>query len=354
MTMCVLFAGSGCHRPSYQTSRIEAKNQWNQVRARIKQQLAQQQFDQGLFQDAIANATAALALSPTLVKCYVLIAFSHLELGQSASAEAAINRAGSLGLEHSDLHYIRAVLLEQRGDVRSAVKEFARARELDKTRIEYLLAHAECLATLGRYAKALTLLAESLNTFDDSYEVATLAARVAELKGDRQLAIEYDSIALARGSSDPLVSQSLGLDLAMEGRCRQAIETLSPLLDGESMSKIAQGAVRRSLAGCLLKTGQPRKAFEIISGYSTEHPQDDAAAALHAAALWKIGEAEKALRALPEHVGPGSATADLLCLRGDILSDLGREKEASEAFSRALADNPGHFRASQTPGRASP
>ncbi len=338
----VVCASSGCHRPTHQQSKIEATNQWNDVRARVKQQLAQQQFDQGLFQDAIANATAAVTLSPNLGKSYVIIALSHLELGQSASAGAAVLRAMRLGIVDGDLHYARGVLFEQRGDLMGAVNEFARARELDGDRVEYLLAHAECLATIDRCGEAITILVENLDRFDDSQVISKLVARIAELNGDRSLAIQYYSIALARGASDPSVSQSLGLNLASEDRCVEAISVLSSLVDGHVPHAAVEGAIRRSLAGCLLKTDSPGLALQVISEYSAKHPRDAASTALRATSMWRGGDLEGALAILSENVVAASTARELSCLQGEILSDLGRDSEASEAFLRVLDGDPGN------------
>jgi Tfp pilus assembly protein PilF len=339
---CGLLASGGCHRPTHQESKINATNQWNDVRARVKQQLAQQQFDQGLFKEAIANATAALALSPKLGKSYVLIAFANLELGQSASANAAIMHALRLGIVNGDIHYVRGVLFEQRGEVDRAVMEFARAQELDGDRIEYLLAHAECLATLDRCDEAIAMLVEDLDHFDESHEIAKLAARIAELNGDRAQAIEYYSMALVRGSPDPSVSRSLGLNLASEDRCNEAIAVLSPLVDGDVPPVAGEGTIRRKLAGCLLKTDMAGRAVDVIADYAVSHPRDAAATALRATALWRGGHPESALVVLSENVFSGDAATDLLCLQGEILTDLGRESEASEAFLKALDGDPGH------------
>lgn len=343
VVLCGLGTSAGCQRPTHRESKIEATNQWNNVRARVKQQLARQQFAQGLFEDAIANASAAISLAPKLGDSYVLTAFSQLELGRSASAQATINNAIRLGVVHGDLHYARGVLFEQRGDVSRAVEEFAKAREIDSTRIEYLLAHAECLATLDRGGEAVTLLVNNLDRFDDSHEVATLAARVAELGGDRQLAIEYYAIALARGARDPSVSQSLGLNLARAGRCGEAVAVLASLLESDPPLVTAEGAVRRELAGCLLRTGDSLRALEVIADYADENPRDPAATALRATAHWRIGDPEAALAILSKNVLAGSAVADLRCLQGEILADLGRDWEASEAFLQALRGDPGHF-----------
>lgn len=354
VALCGLCVLAGCQRPTHRESKIQATNQWNDVRARVKQQLAQQQFAQGLFEEAIANATAAISLSPKLTKSYVLMAFSHLELGHSASAEEVILRAMSLGLECGDLHYARGVLFEQRGDVARAVAEFARAQELDDSRIEYVLARAESLATIDRGDEAFTILVDSLDRFDDSYEVATLAARVAELGGDRQLAIEYYAIALARGAIDPSVSQSLGLNLASEGRCGEAVAVLSPLLDRDVVPVASEGAVRRELAGCLLKRGDSERALEVIAGYADENPRDAAATALRATALWRVGDPEAALAVLSEKVANGASVADWQCLRGEILADLGRDGEAEEAFLRALEGDPEHTWATAALDRMEP
>ena len=103
-----------CRTNPHAVDKKQAEQRWNEVRGRVKYQLAEQQFSRGLFEDAAANVGEALALDPTRPDSFAMLAKCHLEMNKPASAQQTIDMARQLDLESAELHYMQGVLLEQR------------------------------------------------------------------------------------------------------------------------------------------------------------------------------------------------------------------------------------------------
>lgn len=286
--------GSGCQSLPHDQARHQADERWREVRARVKLQLGKQQFDGGLFDDAVATLSEAVSLNPLDVEPYELLAQSHLELGKPASAEKVIQTARARSLDSADLHYSQGVILEQRNRIEEARNEYARARELDPTQLDYLVAQAECLVESDRAGEALRVLEENADRFDDNATIAALAGQVAVSLGDTDKAARYLARAHLAVGDDPRMAETLALLLVDAGRCEQAVPMLRQVLESSPTS----GAIRRSLGRCLLANGEPGEATTVMTDYVQAHPREVQSSITLAQAYVEIGDLSAARRTL--------------------------------------------------------
>jgi predicted Zn-dependent protease len=285
----------GCQSlPPHEQAKQQADERWRDVRARVKLQLGKQQFDGGLFDEAVATLTEAISLNPKDVAPYELLAQSHLERGKPASAEQVIQTATATGLNSADLRYSQGVILEQRNRIEEALVEYARARELDPGKLDYLVAQAECLVESDRAVEALRKLEENADRFDDNATVAALAGQVAASLGDTDKAARYLARARLSAGDDPRTTESLALILADEGRCEQAVPMLREVLDASPTA----GAVRRALGRCLLANGDPGAAIAALTDYVQAHPREAQSGVTLAQAYVEVGDLAAAGRTL--------------------------------------------------------
>jgi len=134
---------SGCQTLHHDKDKQEAQQHWQEVRGRFKYQLARQQYEGGLFSDAVITATEAISLDPKEANAYAVLARANLELGQPAAATAALDAAEQSGLTTSALTYMRGVIFEQRGDLTAALDRYRQARSHDPFEVDYFLAEIE-------------------------------------------------------------------------------------------------------------------------------------------------------------------------------------------------------------------
>ena len=368
-----IFFCAGCQTPPHEKNKLEAQQRWSEVRGRFKHQLARQQYEGGLFKEAVMTATESISLDPTDADAYVILARANLELGKVASVASALDAAEEVGLKSPALTYTRGVVLEQRGDLSGALTLYHRARSENPREVDYLLAEAECLVANGQLTEALELLEHEGRSYDDRASVETLAAHVAERLGKIDKAIEHFRVAVAEQSASRTVPRELGLLYARLGRCGEAITQLRLLIDDNS-SKEDRGLIRRTLASCYLRLGAYEPARDMIAPYAEMHEGDALSQLILAKASLGVNDTMTALRAVERagqaepnrtevwlvraavqwHRGDFAAAADSLydvlandpddveamCLLAEVLKATQRSDGARGYFDRALQVDP--------------
>lgn len=364
---------AGCNTLPHKTAQMKAEQRWSHVRGRVKFQLAEQQYEGGLFSEAIHTVTESLSLDPTQADAYALLAQANLELGKPASAQEALDAASSAGLRTADLVYTRGVILEQRGEADKAVPFYAEARRLEPKNVDFLVAYAECLVAVDRASEALTILDASIGRLDDAGTVAALAGHVAALLGDMEGAIRRYRSAMVPGADSDVLSEDLGLLLVRAGRYTDAPPILEPLI-AKAKDPSLHGAVRRALAKCYLAFGDAAKAEGVLTPYATAHADDVAAqvllvkaaigaddmvtalAALNQAELraphhsevqfvravveWKRGKLNAATKALYNVLTSSPDDIEAHCLMAEVLLEQHKRAAARNHFEKALSIDP--------------
>ena len=352
----------------------QARTQWDQVRSRVKLQLAHKQYAAGHFEASLRTAVEAVALDASEVEVYSVIARSHLQLDQPASAMRAIERAETMGLQSADLHYLRGLILEQRGDIEAAMKQYIETRRLDPMHADALLAQAQCLVALDESNEALKLLREQMDRIDDDGSVAALASHVALLTGDKNEALHWLRRAHAANRNDALIAEEMGRLLLQAGRYEEVLSALNPILDSQADSVTNGGGVRRSIALAHLGLGNHAAAGTVLTPYLRAHPKDayaqlllakaavaanDITTALQAvdqarqldpdqpelwlvraALYWKRGESVRAAADLYDLLQNHPDDVEAHCLLAEVLRDQNKHEAAQTYFQQALMLNP--------------
>ncbi|MGB2987578.1 MAG: tetratricopeptide repeat protein [Phycisphaerae bacterium] len=344
MMIGLAVATTGCQTLEHSDAKLQAKQRWNQVRGRVKYQLAQQQWKAGLFDEAVPTAVEAIALDPTQADAYVLLARANLELGKPASAQRALDRAGCVGLTSADLDYMRGVILEQRDQLEAAATMYAKARTLDPNNVDYLVAQAECLVAADRPGEALELLHENADRLDDDGTLSALAGHVAVLLGDYDQASKQYAQALIARPDSRLIAEELGRLLVRARRYDHALAVLRPFVESSGDTEVDSSA-QRTLATCYLALGDPASAKLALAEYARTHPDDTHAQLLLAKAAILTNDVMTALRAIdlaqqrePDH-------PELLLVRSAIRWKRGKLAAAASDLYDVLQNNPNDLEA---------
>jgi len=288
---------TACQSLPSSARKAEGERHWNQVRGRVKLQLAVQQFQSGQFDESIRTATESVALDPSNPAHYCLLARANLELSRPASAAQALAAADRAGARSPDLLYTEGVILEQQDRLEAALEKFSQALAQDQNRLDYFVAQIECLIGLNRFDEARRLLEERTADFDDRGALAALAAHVARLLGDDAEAVRQYRRAVSAYPGNRLIAEELGLLLVQEGSFAEAVPLLKQLVSAKGGDE-ASGAVRRGLAESYLALGDSESAVGTLADYVVAHPRDSLAQLLLAKAAIDEGDLGRALRAI--------------------------------------------------------
>ena len=129
--MAIGVAGCQEDQRTHQDQKQQAQTHWNQVRAKIKRQLAQQQYQSGELEAAISTIRESLGLDPSCVESYVLLGRTLLEKGDLAQAKQTLQAAEALGLSSAELSYAQGMVTERTGELAAAVEHYQQAHRLN-------------------------------------------------------------------------------------------------------------------------------------------------------------------------------------------------------------------------------
>lgn len=378
--LMLLAGGSSCATLKPKDQKAEALEHWNQVRARVKNQLASQQYAGGYFEECSRTAAESLRLDPAGEQAYGLLARSQLELSRPASAQQAIDAARQRGIRSAELAYAEGVILEDRDQIDAAYDCYREALRLQPAHGDALVAAAELLAGSDRPEEALALLREHGDRMDDRGTVALLSARIARLLGDESAAAGSYLEALAHRRHNPAVALEAGLYLVQTRRWSSATSVLEPLSTSEDGE--LQGPAIQGLALCRLGMNDPASAQALLLSWLARKPEDGRARMLLSRAAlaggdeslarssirmarellpldfevrflstlleWREGAIDAARTAAAVLVRERPDDADVLCLMGELQAEAGERGSARASFERALAIAPGSTWASSS------
>ncbi len=364
---------AGCSQSHHALDKDQAQLRWNDVRGRIRCQLAQQQLAGGHLEDAVRSASESIALSPAREDAYITLAIARMEQGAIKAAWQALQAARAAGHDSAVLAYTEGVTLEQQNKIVRALEQYHAARVIEPGNPDYLTAEVESLVALGRPREALALLDEDTERFGNHAGLALLDGRIALMVEDTDRALARYRSASALRPADADIQASYGLLLARVRRFRAAEAQLEPLIH-EDDGNTGLAAVRRALAACYLDRGAAAAARDVLGPYTRAHPHDaralallaraaialnDTLTALHhvdaarrhmpdsvelwllrATVQWRRGDLDGATESLHTVLEKNPDDADAYCMLGEVLLEQDAEPTARACFERALVIDP--------------
>jgi tetratricopeptide (TPR) repeat protein len=253
----------GCNAPTKSaTAKEQARARWEQMRAKVKLQLAERNFESGQVDEAGKLCEEILALDPTSLDGHLLGARVNLEKGQVSQAEAALDTASGLGRSAPELYYLRGLLAEHRENVGDAVSWYKQAYEASPDQVEYLLAYAESLVADNQIEAVAELLVDRRRDFEQNARVQVLAAQSLGMVGRHRESGDCYVSAVRLAPNDPGVREEAGLALLTAGRVREAQTVLMPLWQSPKTKPSA--AVTRTFAVALLDANQPQAVVSLL------------------------------------------------------------------------------------------
>lgn len=260
----------GCASPTHNKNKEEAAARWEQMRAKVKFQLAERNFENGEVEEALKLCQEVIALHPEHLDAWVLMTRIQLEKGQAAEAEAALHAAAGLGQVTPELDYLRGMLAERREQMPEALDAFKRAYDARPGEADYLQAYVEAMLALDKMEAALELLLARQRDFEQDVRVQLLLGQALSLADRPREAGDVYLTIVRLEPNDPMIREEAGLVLLAGGRLNEARIVLEPLTRAQAKPS---AVLLQTWAKALLDANDPRGAVHILEGATSRYPQ---------------------------------------------------------------------------------
>ncbi|MEM8874488.1 MAG: tetratricopeptide repeat protein [Planctomycetota bacterium] len=373
ITLALVLAAGCADGVKPQQAASEAANQrWNAARSGVLLSLAEDQFESGDLAKSRLTADEALTLNPGDARLLTLRARIAIEEGKLENADADLTAALELSPDNAESHYLAGIVDQRWQRPDAALGHYEAASRLEADEPAYLLAHAEALVSVGRDDEALHILQDRVVHFEHSAPVRSAVAELHMRRGDFALAAEMYRHASVLDRDDLQLRERLALATFQAGQMREAELELSRLLKdpafaeradlwlayGEALLAVGQFRDGRDafltvtrlaprgvpgwagLTKASLELGDGRRAVGAARQVETLEPDNPESHLLLGLSAQLNGDHEQALAAYrfaarldPSDPLPACLEGRLLQIRGDIAA-------AAESFARALDIDP--------------
>jgi len=385
---------TGCaQQPKEKTAKQEGEGRWRLTRAGVLYSLAREQFENGNLDDSRKTINNALKFAPDHVMIRMLSAKLSIEQGQLDVAEAELNLVRELDPKNAEADYLAGVINQRWQKTEVAYDFYSRACDKNPNELAYLMAKAEMLVQMDQNQKALELLRDKLNFYENSAAIRDAVGQllVQEKKYDEAIPVLRQAVALAPDEAG--IREHYGMTLFYARNYREAASVLERLISSQkpeinSLKSEAKAGVdyanradiRIAIGECQMEMDQPRDArdnFEVASQLQPENvavwlnlskaalrlndPKRAELSLKKALSLDaksadanllmgylniqqnKLSEALASFRkasTLSEQDGDGSVRATSLCMSGMVLEKMGKSGDAVRYYSQALKVRP--------------
>lgn len=283
---------AGCQ--SYQEKEHSAKVKWNHTTAKIRLDIAQQQYENGQYDSAQKVVNETLSIDPQLTDAWILSGKLSLAKGNLQQAFENFSKALETDQENADCCYMLGMVSLEMGETATAESYFTKAMQFDRSNIEYALSLGKAYIIQAKYDCAERLYAEASKRFSSDWQIKAAAGSLSMTLGRYEKAEKYYKQAAILSKDDPTVLESLGYCYIADGKWAEAADVfakLSDIANNEQYSEI--------LTVCQMSAGKYDKAksrFDSVSDTQRDNPD-----------FWlSLGQA---------HLGLNSANAAIACAK---------------------------------------
>lgn len=332
---------TGCaHQAPEKTAHKEGVERWNLARAGVLYSLAREQFENGNLDDSRKTINNALKYSPDNVKVRLLSAKLSIEQGQLDAAEAELNVVRELEPRNAEADYLTGVIYQRWQKTDIALEAYSRACEKNPNELAYLLAKAEMLVQLDQSPKALDILKDKLNFYENSPAIRDAVGQllVTEKKYDEAVAVLRQANALAPEEGG--IREHYGMALYYAKNYREAASVLERLVnakdDGKGKPTYTNRAdLRLAIGECQLELDQPREARDNFELASQLQPENVSVWLNLSKAALRLNDPKRAELSLKKAMTLDAKSADANLLMGYLNLQQGKLSDALTSFRKA-------------------
>jgi tetratricopeptide (TPR) repeat protein len=337
----VAAAAAGCNQSSPQQLKQDAQLRWQQTRAKVAFGVAQEQFNSGQLDRAMAKVQEALGLNPQDSEARLLLGKIYIEQGHYALAQTELKKVCEEAHKSHEAVFMLGVAQERSGHLDDALASYRKAQGLDPSTVSAAVAAGEVLVAMGRFDEAQVYVNGYLPSAGEEPGIFELAGRLAMMQEDYPLAARDYGQAVDLDPENVRYREALGQALFLSGQFGEAGETLRTLMRLPKYT--APAWVQTLLGDCYMALNQPQEARQAFAAARDLEPAESRAWSNVAKAALAAGDAPRAIASAQEALRQESPGLDAFLLLGYALLKEGQAQRAATVLSGAVEKFPQHI-----------
>ena len=329
---------SGCGETAHsQQVRREARDRYDRAGAQIAYDQARQAFQSGQFEQALENVDRAIARFPKESSYQLLRGRILHEMTRVDEAHESFRAAAELDPRKPEPHYFMGIIHQRWRENDKAVDSYAKAAQLDQSKIHFAAAEIEVLTLAGRYDEADARLAAIERRFEFSPIIDRLRADVHKMRGDHEACTAMLERAAIRDTSSPELLEELAFARYSKGDWNGSLA----VLDDPALDKVeGRPDLARLRARNLILLGRPAEARDVLLAIREESDPECRTAVLMGHAAWRLSDWGRVREAGEALVRRYPELADGYLFLGASAGAMGRVGESVAMFEQAVAREP--------------
>ena len=258
VTTVVLVVCAGCQ--SQMENKKAAQERYNKTSAQMKLTMAQQQYDQGDYDQAAKTVQQCLSANPDNPGAYLLHGKLLLAKDQR---DDAIEQLGLVLQHDKKLHegwYWLGVAAQENGYYEKAREYYEKALLLEPTNVDYILAVADVLVAQGDCPEAIRLLTDKMAALPGDVSLKTASAELMWRAGKNEQAIELFKQVMLMTGNNSHIAEMLGYCYVFSSKWNQAADVFNKLLEQCTDDREKQ-LYLQMMALCSMNCGQYDRAI---------------------------------------------------------------------------------------------
>jgi uncharacterized protein (TIGR02466 family) len=290
----------------------------------------------GRGEEARSLLQRALDLEPDHTSTLLNLGSVHLAAGNTTDATACFTRVVELDAGSADGYFNLGLAAQQAGEPEQAMRAYSRALELDDSLLDAAANLAVVHFQQGRLEESLAASRRVLARQPDHPQAFLLHLRTLLALSRLQQAEQRLAAAPASLHSEAGFHAIAGRLHFLGGRLDEAAAAYSEAR-GRGDTRLDTSL---DLARCLLESGDPGTAIDVLLESARRHSDSAECHALLGLAHIDAGQFGHALAAYDAAIGLDPDSADHHAMRGHALYSLGQGVQAEQAVDRAIAMAP--------------
>jgi tetratricopeptide (TPR) repeat protein len=320
--------------PYHKAVREQASKRVAYVNANIAYDQARQAFDVGQFDKAEKNVDIAIATYPDAADFYLLQGRIFLETHKLEKSQKALMKALEKKEDFAEPHYFLGIVYQRWSDDERACAWYLEAFNYDPENVQYLLAAAETMVSMGDYERARVTVEDKLNYFEHNAALRQLLGQIALLEGNPELAAQQYAEARLLNPEDASLLEELARAQFDAGLYPQCFDSLSEL---KSLQPEPRSDLKHLEARCLLFLSRTIEARNAYIELTREMPHDAMVWIELGSIAMELGDFRRVAESSQQVVNLAPDRYEGYLLRAMYQRNKGQSKEAIESLREATA-----------------